>query len=242
MTLKFDGRPWKNKRIPHLRYFKLCASFHSHLWILTGVTVRERPFWVKIDSLLSRVTLTFDRLPGKTIGHLSLFTSRCVHHFVVIGKFKLELQSENAQFVSNRRFFVPCDLKNWRMTSKNNSSTLLCYFKLCASFYSHMWIQIGVTVRKRLNWVFISVALTFDLRPWPLACTSLLSMVITPENVMILRWHEHCEKGVTDIQTDRQTERSVLRAFWLQLKPQLGQVCTCCSNHKEWSLDALWPG
>ena len=27
-----------------------------------------------------------------------------------------------------------------------------------------------------------------------------------------------CEKGVTDGQADRQTERSVLRAAWLQLK------------------------
>ena len=34
------------------------------------------------------------------------------------------------------------------MTLKNNRATLLCYFKLCASFHSHQWIQTG-RVRKR---------------------------------------------------------------------------------------------
>ena len=29
--------------------FKLCATFHSHRWIQTGVTVRKRPIWVKFQ-------------------------------------------------------------------------------------------------------------------------------------------------------------------------------------------------
>ena len=41
------------------------------------------------------------------------------------------------------------------MTLKNNRAPLLCYFKLCASFCSHWWIQTGVTVRKHPNWVKI---------------------------------------------------------------------------------------
>ena len=93
---------------------------------------------------------------------------------------------------------------------------------ICIISSSDMWIQIGVTVRKRLSWVLTSVTLTFDLWPWPLAWTLLLSMVITPENFMMIRWPEHSQKGVTDRQTDRQTdgrtERSVLRAAWSQLK------------------------
>ena len=52
-----------------------------------------------------------------------------------------------------RRFLEPCDLEIWRMTFKNNRAPLLCYFKLCASFHSHWWIQTGVTVRKRPIWV-----------------------------------------------------------------------------------------
>ena len=65
------------------------------------------------------------------------------------------------------------------MTLKNNRTSVLCPFKLYASFCSHRWIAIWVTVRKRTNWVLTSVTLTFDLWPWPLAWTSLLSMVIT---------------------------------------------------------------
>ena len=67
----------------------------------------------------------------------------------------------------NWRFFVLRDLQIWRMTSKNNWAPLLYHIKLYASFQNHMWIQTGVTVRKRLNWVLTSVTLTFDL--WPLA-------------------------------------------------------------------------
>ena len=39
-----------NKRAPLLCYFKLCASFRSHWWIQTGVTVRKRPIWVKFNN------------------------------------------------------------------------------------------------------------------------------------------------------------------------------------------------
>ena len=49
VTLQFDVWPWKIIRAPLLCYFKLCASFRSHWRIHTGVTVRKRPIWVKID-------------------------------------------------------------------------------------------------------------------------------------------------------------------------------------------------
>ena len=106
-----------------------------------------------------------------------------------------------------RRFLEPCDLEIWRMTLKNNRAPLLCCFHLCAWFHCHMWIQTGVRVRKRLSWVLTSVTLTFDVWPWPFAWTSLLTMVITPENFMMIRWWEHGEKGVTDRRTDRRTDR-----------------------------------
>ena len=53
----------KNNRAPLLCYFKLCALFHSHPSIQTGVTVRKRQIWLKIGDLLSRVTLKFDGWP-----------------------------------------------------------------------------------------------------------------------------------------------------------------------------------
>ena len=44
VTLKLDGWYWKNNRAPPLCYFKLCALFHSHRSIQTGVTVRKPKF------------------------------------------------------------------------------------------------------------------------------------------------------------------------------------------------------
>ena len=107
-----------------------------------------------------------------------------------------------------RRFLEPSDLE------------------MRAWFHCRMWIQTGVRVRKRLSWVLTSVTLTFDLWPWTFAWTSLLTMVITPENFMMIRWWEHGEKGVTDRRTDRRTDRqtdgqmenTICRAAWSQLK------------------------
>ena len=42
----------KNNRAPLLYCFKLCASFQCHGWIQTGVTVRQRPIWVRSDDFL----------------------------------------------------------------------------------------------------------------------------------------------------------------------------------------------
>ena len=107
VTSKFDGWPWKT--IGHLFYvasIKLCASFHSHRWIQTKVTVRKRSIRVQIGDLLSRVTLKFDGWPWETIGHLFYVASSFMHHFIVIGEFKLKLQSGNAQFGSKSTIFL----------------------------------------------------------------------------------------------------------------------------------------
>ena len=52
----------------------------------------------------------------------------------------------------------------WNLTIdlENNRAPLLNNIKHCASFHQHMWIQTGVTVRKRLSWVLTSVTLTFE--------------------------------------------------------------------------------
>ena len=110
------------------------------LWIQTRVTVWKSPIWVKISYFLPRLSLKFDGWPPKTIAHSLCATASFVHYFVAICEFKLELQSENAQF--------------------------------------------GV------NFILTSVTLTFDLWPWSLAWISVLSMEITPENVMMIRWHD----------------------------------------------------
>ena len=105
----------RTKMAPLLTYFELCASFCSHWWIQTGVTVRKRPIWVKISD-----------------------------------------------------FFAHGNLEIWQMTVKNNRVPLLTnYFKLRSSFYSHLWTETWVMVRKHLNWDKIYFDLC-DLDLWPL--------------------------------------------------------------------------
>ena len=142
-----------------------------------------------------------------------------------------------------RRFLEQCELEIWRMTLKNNRAPLLWYFKLCASFHSHWWIQSNWSyspetpnpgqIRQILEpcdleiWQMnlknnraplLSNIKLYASWPWPFAWTSLLSLIITPENFMMIRWWEHSEKGVTDRQTDRRTENTIHRAAWSQLK------------------------
>ena len=54
--------PTMNK-VRFLYNIKLCVSFHIHQWIQTGVTVRKRPIWVKLDDFFSCVILQFDLWP-----------------------------------------------------------------------------------------------------------------------------------------------------------------------------------
>ena len=99
-------------------------------------------------------------------------------------------------------FWSRVTLKFWRMTLKNNRAPLLSIIKLYASFHHHTLIPTG-----------------------PFAWTLLWSLVIIPENFMMIRWWEHSQKSVTDRQTDRrtdgQTENTICRAAWSQLKIQI---------------------
>ena len=123
-------------------------------------------------------------------------------------------------------FLAPCNLEIWRMTFKNNRAPLLSNIKLYVSFHHHMSIQTGVTGRKRLRWVVTSLTLTFDLWPWTLAWTLPWSLVITPENFMMIREWEHSQKGVTDGQTDRKYHSlSCLVAAKKWNKVKMAKIC-----------------
>ena len=100
-----------------------------------------------------RMIWKFDGSSWKTIVHPFYATSSFARHFVAISKFRLESQSGNAQFGD---YLVPFDLEIWVVTLKHNKASLLCHFKLCASFCSHHSIKTRVTVRKRPNRVKIS--------------------------------------------------------------------------------------
>ena len=209
MSLKFDGWPWKT--IGHLFY--AISSFVHHFVAIDEFKLELQSGNAQFgsNSTIFRAVWPWNLTDDldKTIGQLFNATSSFVHHFLAIVEFKLELQSGNAQSGSNSRFLEPCDLEIWRMTLKNNRAPLLNNIKLYTSFYHHMGIQTGVTVRKRLSWVVTSVTLTFDLWPWPFAWTLLWSLVKTPENFMMIRWWEHKSKRCdrqTYGPTDRQTK------------------------------------
>ena len=95
---------WKN-RVFLLCYIKLWATFQSHCWIQTGVTVRKRQIWIKISNSLSPLNLTFDGWPWKTIGHLFCAISSFVHLFVAISEFKWSYSPEIQNSGKNCRFF-----------------------------------------------------------------------------------------------------------------------------------------
>ena len=62
------------------------------------------------------------------------------------------------KFDPNHRFFGPCELDFWWMTSKNNRAPVLYFIELCASFQIRPRIQTEVTVRKRsIRWFFCPV-------------------------------------------------------------------------------------
>ena len=160
----------KNNRAPLLFYIKLWHHFVAIGEFKLELQSGKAQFgWnLTIFRAVWPWNLTYDL---EKIGHLFYATSSFVHYFVAISDFKLELQSGNAQFGFKSTILEPCDLEIWRMTLKNNRAPLLCYFKLCASFCSHWWIQTGDTVRKRPIWVkfddfFSRVTLKFDGWHW----------------------------------------------------------------------------
>ena len=86
MTLKIN-------RAPLLCHF--CASFHSHWWTETGVSLKrlnsgQNLFFYPRDLEIWWKTL-------KSISHHFYAISSFVHHFVVMDEFKLELRSGKAQ-------------------------------------------------------------------------------------------------------------------------------------------------
>ena len=106
--------------------------------------------------------------------------------------------------------FVPCDLKfdgwHWKTIGQLFYATLCFVHNFIAIGEFKLELQSG-NAQIETKFVLTSVTLTFDLWPWPFARTSLLSMVMTPENFMIIRWGDHCEKCVTGGQTDGRTDR-----------------------------------
>ena len=119
------------------------------------------------------------------------------------------------------------------MTLKNNRAPLL---HLCASFHHHVQIQTGVMVWKQLNWVLISVTLTFDLWSWSFAWTSLPVIGNKWQEMKISWWYNdgNIVKKVwqTDGRTDRQTDG--------RTEPFVDSCLVAAKTMHIWSLFAVW--
>ena len=142
----------KNNRAPLRCCFKLYASFHNYRWIQTKVTVRKRSIRVKIGDFCPVWPWNLTNDPEKKGTSSMLLLALCSISYPLVNS-NWSYSPETPNLGQIRRFLEPCDLEIWRITLKNNKAHLLCYFKLCAAFRIHWWIQTVVTVRKRLIWV-----------------------------------------------------------------------------------------
>ena len=204
MTFKFNGWPWKT--IEPL--FCATSNFVCHfiaigefkLELQSGKTQfgsKSTFFFVLCDLEIWRMTLKNNRAP--LLCCFKLCSSFHSHHWiqtgVTVGKHPIWVKI--GDFLS--RVTLKFDGWPWK--------TIGHLFYATSSFMHHC-IAIGQFKLESGNaqigakFVLNSVTLAFELWPWPLACTSLLSMVITSENFMMIWWWKHCEKGVTDGQTD----------------------------------------
>ena len=118
------------------------------------------------------MTQKLDGWHRKTIGRLFYTTSSFVHYFKPIIEFKLELQSGSAQLRSKSMNFCPAWPWHLMDDLKNNKAPLLCYFKLCASFYSHrgqfkLELQPGNTQCRSKSVIFSPSRVSLKFDGWP---------------------------------------------------------------------------
>ena len=144
--------PWIFK----VKFWKRCIS---RKW---GSITMEQKWCEPIQCCHHVGTTMWPRVMTLTLEFIGQILNKAISATGLVILFKLD---------SNRWFFILCDLEIWWMTLQNNRAPLLYYFKLCASFQIHWWIQTWVTVWKPLIRVkigdFLScVALKFDGGPW----------------------------------------------------------------------------
>ena len=204
MTLKFDRWPWKT--IGHLCY--ATSSFVHHFIAIGEFTLELRvqkcSIWAKIGNFLSHMTLKLEKMTLTNNRALFLYHFKlCASfQFIAFNDFKLELHSGDTQFGSKSLMIlshVTLKLDGWPR------KTIGHLFYATASFVHYFLAMCEYKLELRsgnaqtgAKFILTSVISTFDLRRWPLSWPSLLSMVITPEDFIMIWWQEHWEKGMTD--------------------------------------------
>ena len=154
----------------------------------TVTSGQNRRFVVPYDIGIWWVTLENERAP--LLCCFKLYASFHRHRWI---QTKATVRKRSIR-VKIGDFFVQCDLEIWWITLKNNRAFLLCYFKLCASFRGHWWIQSG-------NARFGSNSLMF-LAVWPWNLTDDLQNNRAPflSNIKLFvsfHYHMWIQTGVT---------------------------------------------
>ena len=127
---------WKNNRAPLLYYVKLLASFQSHRWIQTGVTVRKRSIRVKIGDFVPPSDLEIWQMTLKNNwAPLPYYVRLCAsiqsHWWIQTG---VTVRKRSIQVkICAVLFRVTLEFDGW--SRKNNRVPLLCYFKLYTYFF-----------------------------------------------------------------------------------------------------------
>ena len=144
----------ENNREPLLCWAKLCASFQSHQWFQTGVTVWKCSIRVKIgicfvpcDLEIWQTTLKNNRTTLLYYAKIctSFQTHQLIQTWVTVRKYSILAKID---FLS--RVTLKFDRWPWKQYG-----TPLYAVSFFASLHSHQWIQTGVTVWKRQIWVKI---------------------------------------------------------------------------------------
>ena len=141
----------KNNRTPFLYCFKPRASFHSHQWIETWVTVRQCSIWVKIRNIFVPCDLE--------IGQMTLKNNRAplLCYFKLCAPFRSHWGFQTGAVWKCPIWvkiydFLSCMTLKFDGLPWKNRAPLLSKIKFCASFHHHIWIQTGVRVQKWLTW------------------------------------------------------------------------------------------
>ena len=129
----------ENNRAPLLCCFKLCASFHSHQWIQTGVTVRKRSIRVKIGNFFVLCDLEIWRMTLKTNRTPFL----CC--FKLCASFHSHLRIQTRVTVRKRQIGVKIDVFLSRLTLKFDGWTWKTVGPLFYDTFSfvHHFVAIG---------------------------------------------------------------------------------------------------
>ena len=142
VTLKFDGLRLKIIRhlfhAPRIYVYHFIAIGGCKFELQTDNSIRAKTLY-----LSARVTLKFTEWPNKTIGHISHAPRSYMCHLTAMSILELTLQSGNTQFGSKSSIFQT--IRPWNLVDDLEKQKaplqVLCYFKLCAWFCSHWWIQ-----------------------------------------------------------------------------------------------------